>query len=293
MAQNEHCKSQSIIQESKKLQLPLKKAPVNENEYVHDTPSIHKSMHDNTITNVANKIIMFLKTLKRTNFMIIGPDPHAIEECMATVFHKISYDVVYVTTQKDSSPNKKFFVIDISLKTNLQYQSFLYYYLELSTKFDCYVCLTSTSIQCLNTFEKRVKSRFKNKIYVLGYKYNNEDNFYSTHKSLIQDKAIYDFHKKYNLEFYSVNFVCSILEPLHFMLLLISTRHKVTNNNVLEVFKKNAVKELKNAHQSNIIRAYYDLLEFRWIGTNGDLLVDKTELNEYIQQYCPCYLSNY
>lgn len=278
---------------SKKLQSTSENISTNENECVHNISPIHKTTDNNTIINMANEIGMFLKTLKRTNFMIVGPDPHAIEECIAAVFPQVTYDIVYVTTQKDSSPNNKFFIIDISLKANLQYQSFLYYYLELSTKFDCYVCLISTSIQCLNTFEKRVKSRFKNKIYVLGYKYNNEDNFYSTHKSLIQDKLIYDFHKKYNLEFYSVNFVCSMLEPLHFMLLLISNKHKITNNNVLEVFKINAVKELKNAYQSNIIRAYYDLLEFRWINTNGDLLVDKTELNEYIQQYCPCYLSNY
>lgn len=293
---------------------------------------------------VADDIITLLNASKREQFLLVGTDTHLIEQCIDSVIsrgkHCMKYETVYVTTKKDTNPKKKIFIIDLNLKTSMQYQSLLYYYLELPLKNDCYVCLTSTNVQCLNTFEKRVKSRFKHKIFVLGFSQevdiregdtekegdNNEDiregdiiedtkentdnksplhppgvsdnrvyKQYFKHKSLLQDKYMHEFHMKHSLPFYSIEFICGILEPLHFMLLLICIRQSIKpkSSGIFEIFKKFSVKELKNCDQMDVTYAWYDLLEHKWINSSGEVLIDRGELYEYIKRECPQYLKSY
>ncbi|ORD94216.1 hypothetical protein ECANGB1_1037 [Enterospora canceri] len=252
---------------------------------------------DNTVGGVAARIKRFLKDKKSEQLLIVGPDPHVIEECLSKILDKIcsksaEYKAIYVTQKKDSNPEKKFFILDLNLSTSMQNQSLLYYYLELSLKHNCFVCLTSTSVQCLNTFEKRVRSRFKHKIFVLGYEENKEADdelaHYKEHKSLKQDTEIFEFHKKYKLEFYSVEFVCDLMEPLHFVILNILKKKKrrVKSNGIYEVFKEANVIELGCSDHMDVLYAYYDLMEFRLISDMGEILIDFCEYEEYVKANC-------
>ncbi|OQS55706.1 hypothetical protein EHP00_462 [Ecytonucleospora hepatopenaei] len=302
---------------------------------------------------ITEEIIHFLLGKSSEQLLIIGPDPFVIEKIIKKIVKEfnenlkqnfvddekskkknkkqiqLTHEVVYINTKKETNLNNKIFIIDISLSTSMQYQSVLYYYLERVLDHNCIVILTSTSIQCLNSFEKRVKSRFKNKIFMLGYSkkiqdasgdkkkesvspennkntdvLNVKNNFteklnykenkvdFLMCKSTVQEQRAFDFMKKYSLQHYSIDFISEMLEPLHFiiMILFFKKNIKIKQNQVYENFKKLQIKELYCSDENDILYAYYDLLEFRWINGNGEVMIDKEEFMESVEKYCPLYI---
>ena len=268
----------------------------------------------NVAKEKAEEIIKFLKNKGNEQILIVGPDPYLIQYVIDKILSNLDHlEPVYVNTKKEIKPENKIFLIDINLSTSMQYQSVLYYYLELSKK-NCIVILTSTSVQCLNTFEKRVKSRFQNKIFVIGYKYANDSevfvgddkenlnlnnkleisnkNEFLACKSTVQEYKIFDFMKKYQLSDYTVDFICEILEPLHFVILIImmKRRGKIRQNQIFEIFKSAGIRELHNSDENDVLYAYYDLMEFGWINVNGEFMISTDEFRESVNKRCPQYI---
>ena len=109
--------------------------------------------------------IMTLLDNTRDQFLIVGLDNTVISVVKSYISKNSSYKPVTVTYRKELDPSNKIFFINLENTSAMQYQSLLYYYLELPLKYDCFVCRNSNSCLCLNSFEKRVRSRFKHKIF--------------------------------------------------------------------------------------------------------------------------------
>ncbi|KAL6121655.1 hypothetical protein NUSPORA_01392 [Nucleospora cyclopteri] len=294
-----------------------------------------------TVTDISKEI----NSKKSRQFLIISPDELVLEETVEKIKKQVIKEdkrsknerrspfiefkwVGNVEKTEDASKcDNKVFIIELLTKTTMQYQSLLYYYLELPLKYNCFIILLSNSSQCLNSLEKRVKSRFKHKIYSIKYcnieiienkseenvknkgvaseiginskttdflEQLNHYNHYKLFKSGLEDFEIYKFHIKYQLDFYSVEFICNLLENLHFVLLIVSFNTNIKSNTVIEDFKKFIVKynvnEFKKIRNIDIMHSYYDLVEFKLIASNGESLIEKNEIRNYVINNCPLYL---
>lgn len=280
---------------------------------------------------VIDEINTFLNDKESEQLLLVGPDPVVIEKAVRKILKEFKYDyeVVQVLSKKETNGDNKIFLLDITLSTSMQYQSVLYHYLELVNKCACILILTSTSVQCINTFEKRVKSRFKNKIFMLGYdkkvideegeekekenNSNNADNANNANifvennlcnkstnnkvtfmqcKSTLQEEKAFDFMKKYELQQYSIDFVCELFEPLHFviMIILFKRKSKIKQNQIYEIFREFNVRELNKSDENDVLYAYYDLLEFGWISNMGEVMVDIEEFKLSVEKRCALYI---
>ncbi len=217
---------------------------------------------------------------------------------------KSEYESVYIKSdfERDKNPDGKIFFIFLEERRQLKYQSLLYYYLELVTVNKCFVCLLSTSANCLSFLEKRNRSRFKNNIFFIPYLYTPDIFLRNTNtlttineKSIspsIERKKIFDFMQKYQLEEFDLNFIFKMLNSIHFAILILAKDYRFTYKTVYNVFKKNMVeiKILRGVSDRKIIRFFFDLIEFGLISDSGILLVDYTEIRKYIEKNEPKYL---
>lgn len=273
---------------------------------------------------------------KSGQFMIVGPDRSILDyvirqftksyysdEISSSAEEVLStYKTVFVTKNKDFQPDKKIFVLNLELTSSIEYQSLLYYYLELPLEYECFVCLISSSSQCINMFEKRVMSRFKNKIFYIPF-FVSENEKPSSCKAIqrgVEDKLEIksescsvsaadiklqriirntqltrqnlDLALKYKLEKFSSKFVLDLFQPIHIVLLTIAFYKKLNSKSCYQQFKQAVLNtpELKRADPVKILYCFFDLIDFRILNSSGCVLMDKGEFKEYVAKSCPLYI---
>lgn len=221
-------------------------------------------------------------------FMIVGMDKDIINKLVTKISQEHEYSTTIVKKQKYEDPENKFFILSLENKLSIEYQSLLYYYLELPVMHKCFVCFVTTSSQALNFFEKRVRSRFKNRIFFIPYcnmqKYSIDSTLESQEQKILMEK--------YNLEKYSLDFIFDLFEPTHFVLLIIAFYHKLNIQKCYEQFKMAVVDtpEIKKVAASKVMTHMFDLIETGVINLNGMPLVDFNEFRAFIDRRCPQYL---
>lgn len=253
---------------------------------------------------------------EKGQFMIAGMDRTIIDEIINNLSTLTKYKIVKTVKNKDLNPENKVFVLNLENNSSMEYQSLLYYYLELPLENDCFVCLTTTSSLALEFFEKRVRSRFKNKIFFVPYvkreecddsntinsntiennitdpilsNINTSDfKIYSSLESIKQQKLM----KKYGLKNYSIENIFTFLEPIHFVLLDISFTKKLDIKKCYDQYKIAVVDtpELKRVSSSKVLYCVLDLLECGFINLNGSPLIDLNEFKSFVSKKSPLYL---
>lgn len=252
--------------------------------------------------------------------LIVGLDS-ALLSYAKNIIYKPGYESIDVTTQKDESPENKIFFINLNETNSMIYQSLIYYYLELPSSYNCFVCLISNNCRCLDFFEKRVRSRFKNKIIFIPYldvnepidpylfyigteKYNvqlflgeksqSKCKIKDVTNSSIEQRFIQSLMNKYNLESYSLEFHMDLFNPIHFALIILSRKRKLKYKNCISLFREFIIpyNELKAISNNDIYFSFCDLLSSGFINSYGELIVDFSEIKDYISLKCPQYLKS-
>ncbi|KAI4291913.1 hypothetical protein PAPHI01_1187 [Pancytospora philotis] len=244
---------------------------------------------------------------KRGQFLLVGPDEAVLDLLVQAIQKTARYSSVLVKSTRHLAPEHKIFFLKLANKAAIDYQSLLYYYLELPLQHDCFVCLVSTSSLCLNSLEKRVKSRFKNQIYFVPYvsladaecddssvelnvseSSDKEDGLCQTLCAQRQERL----RETYDLEKFSLSYLLDLLGPVHFALIAMANRQKIALRNAAELYRKFAlhVNEIKGVSSETVAHCYCDLVEAAVIGKSGELLVDFGECCDYVAAKCPRYL---
>lgn len=221
-------------------------------------------------------------------FMIVGMDRSIINTLVTKIAEEHEYSTVIVKKQKHEDPEEKFFILNLENKLSIEYQSLLYYYLELPMKHRCFVCFVTTSSQALNFFEKRVRSRFKNRIFFIPYIDLEKYSIDSTLESQEQSRMM----EKYHLEKYSLDFMFDLFEPVHFVLLIVAFYHKLDIQKCYEQFKAAVVDtpEIKRIPGSKVMEYAFDLAEAGMVSLEGMPLVDFNEFRTFVDKRCPQYI---
>lgn len=226
----------------------------------------------------------------RGQFMVVGMDHGVLSEIVRRLPGLTSYRVVETVSQKDLNPADKLFVIRLENNSSIEYQSLIYYYLELANTHRCTVCLVSTSSLALEFFEKRVRSRFENRILFVPYMNGDAGRFEIC--SSIEAKSQRSLMEKYQLRRYSTDLVLELFEPVHFVLLGIAFRQPLSAQKCTGQFKMAVIDtpELKRTPPSKILFGMMDLLDAGAINQSGQPLVDFNELKAFVSENCPLYL---
>lgn len=256
---------------------------------------------------------------KSGQFMIVSPDL-SILDCAICKLKKIQkYKFVEVKRDKDQCPDNKVFIIRLSSTVSMEYQSLLYYYFELPLHYDCFICIVTNSSNALNLFEKRVMSRFKNRIFFFPYytantkKLDNEMATLSTantnkldsemltlstadtkiiiHSSMLAQKQDL-IMKKYDLEPYSLPFILDLFEPIHIALIMISFSTRINLIKVHDQFKLAVLNtpELKKAKSIRVLQCAFDVIESGCVNEKGFPMIDFNEFKGFVNEKCPLYL---
>ncbi|ELA42135.1 uncharacterized protein VICG_00776 [Vittaforma corneae ATCC 50505] len=236
-------------------------------------------------------------------FMIVGMDKLAIEEIVNKLSSLSPYKVIKIDRQKDFNPDRKIFILKLENISSIEYQSLIYYYLELPANSKSFVCLVSTSSLALEFFEKRVRSRFRNKIFFIPYvnfelEVDNKENQFNIKienkiaYSTIELKERQKLMKKYGLKEFDFNILFELFEPIHFVLLSIAFNQKLNVQKCNEQFKLAVIDtpELKRVPSSRVLFGVLDLVEAGIINLTGFPLVDFNEFKAFVHKNCPLYL---
>ncbi|KAI5173294.1 origin recognition complex subunit 4 [Pancytospora epiphaga] len=246
---------------------------------------------------------------EKGQFLIVGPDRTLLDHLKEIIAVESGYTPVTVTRDRPSNPKNKIFFLNLLPTQSIEYQSLLYYYLELPLKRRCFVCLISTSSMCLNTLEKRVLSRFKNFTFFVPYLESGllkeipsedltktgTDCFLPKPSNIIpsvEQRKKCEFMMKHGLVPFTVAFVLDFFEPIHFALIMAAKRYNITFLNVVSIFRKLTVNvnEMKGAEENQVLFCYYDLVDFGIISEQGSLIVDFGECHSFIINNCPLYI---
>lgn len=222
--------------------------------------------------------------------MIVGMDTSILDGIVARLPTMTSYKVVRVKNQKDLDPDKKLFILKLENNQSVNYQSLIYYYLELPNTYECTVCLVSTSSLALEFFEKRVRSRFKNKILFVPY-IGNDDSKFSV-CTTVDARSQRNMMEKYKLVKYSHNTIFELFDPIHFVLLGIAFHEPLSIQTCNEQFKITIMDtlELKRVPTSKVMLGMIDLLDAGVINQAGQPCVDFGEFKAFVTNNCPVYL---
>lgn len=239
---------------------------------------------------------------KSGQFMIVGVDKYVVDRVVGELAHECDYTVIKVKRKKDLSPHKKLYILPLENDSSIRYQSLLYYYLELPRQYDCFVCFVSTSSQSLDFFEKRVRSRFKDRIFFIPYLpsilIDNEKSEKSSDLPAtvcsIESYNQMVFMEKYNLKRYTLEFIFEMLEPVHFVLINIAFYRRLNIKRCFEQFKVATVNtpELKKVSSTKVLFAVFDLLEASIINHTGMPCIDFVEFKAFVNKKSPVYLKN-
>lgn len=204
-------------------------------------------------------------------FLIVGLDKDELNEVVDKIIDNVEYKAVRVKGKKDTSPDGKLFIIDLENTASMSYQALLYYYLELPLHYNCFICLVSNSSLCLNSFEKRVRSRFKHKIFFIPKSKEEEP-----------------------VKNFSLKFLFEMFNPMHLALIILCHKKKISESNCYEMFKQMVLKAnmLRSAAEYDILCCYYDLLECRIINKAGTVIVDYNEFKDFISKNAPLYVKD-
>jgi len=221
--------------------------------------------------------------------MVVGMDHGILSEIVGRLSTLTSYEVVEAVNQKDFNPTAKLFILRLENNSSIEYQSLIYYYLELCNTQKCMVCLVSTSSLALEFFEKRVRSRFKNRIVFVPYM--SETSKFEIRPTLAA-KDQQALMEKYQLRNYSSDVVFELFEPLHFVLLGVAFREALSAQKCNEQFKMAVTDtpELKRIPSSRILFGMMDLVDTGAINQKGEPCVDFNEFRSFVAGSCPLYL---
>lgn len=228
--------------------------------------------------------------------MIVGLDKDAISSIADSLSEISDYSIVRVKKQRDANPENKLYIIKLENNSSLHYQSLLYYYLELPLSHNCFVCLVSTSSLSLDFFEKRVRSRFKNKIFFIPYfdRKESKNEPLSSPRSLEESENA-RICQKYNLERFTHEFLFELLEPIHFALIIISFYQRLNPQTCFKQFKIATLNtpELKKVSYIKIFNCTYDLIECNIINNTGQPCIEFSEFKSFINKKGPQYLKTF
>lgn len=297
---------------------------------------VREEPHGELIDPLLSRIVGFLRE-KSGQFMVVGLDNVLLGVLVDKISKIGKLKPVFVKRNKDENPDGKIFFIKLQNTSSMEYQALLYHYLELPLSFDCFVCLTSVSSLSLTFFEKRVRSRFKNRVFFLPYGHldgrpdshagvqcgsvdvldgpvsvqdtiNSEADGsnsglttksdgvlscanHEIHKSLeMRDQC--EFMRKYGLERYSLKYMFDLLEPIHFVLIIMARSQKIVLNKCYDQFKHavNNVPEIKRSPADRVLCCAYDLMDAGIISSSGSLAVSFGEFKEFIGAGAPLYI---
>lgn len=261
---------------------------------------MRKEEHHELIASLLSDINDLMRQ-RSGQFMVVGLDSILLQTLTDEISNASSLMSVFVKKDKDEHPDGKIFFIRLQNTSSMEYQALLYYYLELPLSHDCFVCLVSTSSLCINFFEKRVRSRFKNRIFFLPYDSLGGESCtepctsgcanHEIHRSLEMHNQC-SFMRKYGLERYSLKYLFDLFEPVHFVLIIMAHNQKITLNKCYDRFRHvvSNVPELKRSPPGRILHCLYDLMDAGVINSGGSLAVDFGEFKEFIGVGAPLYI---
>lgn len=225
---------------------------------------------------------------KSGQFLVVALDDTVLIYMRHLIAKKSAYKAVDVTAQRDEDPSGKIFFINLENASSMRYQALLYYYLELAQKHRCFVCLLSTSSLCLSTFEKRVRSRFQDRVFFIPYLKPVGGGLHTT----IEARRQHQLMEKYGLERYTLSYLFDLFGPVHFVLILVAQKERLTAGNCCELFKKYVVSmcEIKGTSSGTVVYCYYDLLDAQVITPSGELAIDFGEFKEYAGRKSPVFI---
>lgn len=264
-------------------------------------------MEQAALQPIAEGIRQLLSEGASGQFLIAGPDIGLLFSLRDLIAgQQSSYQAVDVSAEKDTAPDHKIFFINLKNNTAMQYQSLLYYYLELPQKHDCFVCLISNTAQCLNYLEKRVRSRFTNRVFFVPYSPHCTETPAAKQPAdetanCLKQQSLYPTVKlqkmkntmdKYGLERFSLDFLLGLCTPVHLVVIFIGFRSPVNRKTVYDQFQREVVdlSELKGVKSNKVLGSLYDLLDAGVINTRGRSVVEYGEYANYIGRAGPRYL---
>jgi hypothetical protein len=251
-------------------------------------------MDDSKLDNFLNPFVNQFEGVfekKSGQFMLVSPDESILNNLIKKIKKLKNYNFVNVKKDKDLSPNNKVFLISLNSTSSMEYQSLLYYYFELPLHFDCFVCILTDLSNSLNIFEKRVMSRFKNKIFFIPYYIPENSNKFSIHSSIESQNREF-LIKKYDFDQFSLKFLLDLFEPLHIAIIIMSFSHKINIVKVYDQFKLVVLNtpELKKASPIKVLRCALEVMESSVMSEKGTPLINYNEFKEYVRASCPLYL---
>jgi origin recognition complex subunit 4 len=208
---------------------------------------------------------------------------------------------------RSEDTENKVLVLDLPMN-----QSLIYHYLERTRKSSCCLVLTSTSCLCLESLEKRVKSRFNHRIFFFGFL--PEEAYIQLHRRISGERAdkstpeelkqVYRISpsvkalakrimmERYKIPQYTNAEFYRLLNPIHFALLILSKKRRIARTNVLDEFRRftSRTSELKKAEDTEVIFYYIDLVEAGAIDKDGGLGLSWIELKDFISGHCPLFI---
>ena len=232
---------------------------------------------------------------KSSQCLVVSPDPHRLEQVKKEIAKEVSFTCVHSTDTKDESPAGKLFFIEMCKSGSLAHQSLMYYYLDLPPTADCHVCLLATTVRCLDSLEKRVRSRFTNQTFFFPFAAAEgcaDDVEASLYASLAAQEAR-RIMKEYSIPEYSHDTMFSLLSSVHLFILILGFKHTLSEKNVAGLFKKERcwLPELKNVQAHAVVFAFLELREAGLIAADGRSFVDFNELRTYIEKNSEVYMS--
>lgn len=257
-------------------------------------------VQENSIRQFLAPTLLEIKKIlkeKRGQFMILSPDRALLHHLVVEIKKASKYKAVDVANTKHEDPNGKIFFISLKNTSSMMYQSILYHYLELSEIFKCFVCFISTSSLSLNCFEKRVRSRFKNRLFFIPFFNINFKNEKSSAKNMCTELGLEECKNanliaKYNLKPFSSSFLFDMLEPVHFILIMIANHKGLIIKECYDQFRMvvNRTPEIKNIDALKVLYSSYDLMDAGIINSKGKYILDYNEFQEFINLAAPEYI---
>ncbi|KAF7679693.1 Origin of replication complex subunit 4 [Astathelohania contejeani] len=263
------------------------------------------------VTDKLNKLILksFKKEIKemislisarKEHFLLLGMDKYIIDTLLNHIASKArtKYKMDIINANKEyyneeETSNKLIIVLLDEYKSGND-QRYLYSLLEIK---NAVTIFASTSCRCLDTMEKRVRSRFNHNIVFIPYLPLKEYLNVGTKRSYdinpnLKEVIKSDFRTKHDLPAIDTISIYKTLNPIHLSLLIMATKKNIKYDQLIETYKIFILKcpELGKIPKMDIINGYFDLLEFGFVSKSGKPNFDIMAFKEFVVDNCPFYL---
>lgn len=243
--------------------------------------------------------------------LLVCPDTCLLDKLLISL--KKNFETTFESIKEFNTINFKskytntLLFIKIDNKDAKLAQKTLYYYLEESLENeDNFYCFYTNKVNTVEEMEKRVRSRFNNEVIFFPFlSLSVFKNIIKKEKIIVDAKKIEYIHninpsisnlnnflflQKYNIKKIELQNIYQILSNLHLVILILSHKEILKNNNVVTKFRKFIIgySELKNTASTDILKAYIELNEYGLI--KNKFYGDWFAFQDFINTNSPFYI---